>query len=928
MPIVRVRSVQQKIFLLVLIANFFALIAAGVSFFYYDLKQHKDATAAALTTLAGIIGQGSAVALEFDDPKVANENLALLSANPNIRAAGIYSASGELFASYGKLSAEVKPRARLEQKGFEFAQGKLMISRPISSQDRLVGRVYLEQTFTLTTWLKDYLIILAIILVVSLALGLAVSNYLQRGISRPIQAISAIARQVMARREFHLRASKITEDETGQLADAFNGMLETLEHEIAVRSIAEKEVRTLNAQLEERVAERTAELRIANRDLVARTGEAEAANRAKADFLANMSHEIRTPMNAILGLAYLLSKSQLDANSADLAKKICNAGRSLQSIINDILDFSKIEAGKLEIETAPFVLNEVLDNLSSIMAANLGNKNIELIITPPPLLHGHLLGDALRLEQVLINLTSNAIKFTDAGSVIIDIQLLAQTQNEVKLRFSVKDSGIGIPKEKQAQIFAPFTQADLSTTRRFGGTGLGLTICKNIIAMMDGEIGLISEKGKGSEFWFTLTLSYVSFAEQDASENSSLNILIIDANDMSSENLALIVQTLGWHASIAHSQEEALEKVNKALNQKYAYDVLLVDWKMPESDGLSFIETLLDQWDPPALPVVLMMSTLSADEMSIWNSHPLVHGTLKKPVTSSSLYNSICEVTQPKGLDLTKSPSASTIETGKRIAGIRVLVVDDSEINREVALRILMSEGASVHLVDEGKAAVEWVEKNHEAIDVILMDVQMPIMDGYEATRQIRGLSCGSDLPIVALTAGVFKEEITAAKEAGMNAFVPKPFNVDQLLTTISNLANKTINSVEPLTTIVPTASIPANSFPGIAIEQAMELWGDAEDYAQYLLKFAREYADVCKRFENYYAAGDVSAAKTLAHKLKGVAGNLGLVDVVAAASALEKPSQDEPYDALNNLKIALDTTLTSIDVFAVQTLKQSSKLG
>jgi len=792
MMVMRLRSVRDKLLMMVLVANIVTLVAAGAALFYHDLQENRTKAVSELTALADILAQGSVIALEFDDDKVANENLAQLRANPNIVAAAIYTAQGNLFAQhiYDKNDGIVLP-SEPEKNGFHFDVGELSVFKQITSNHNNIGVIYLKQRYELSAWLRDYLIILALVLAASLGLGLLISSRLQRWISVPIEAVSSVARQVMEQRNYHLRAVKSTEDEIGQLADAFNGMLQTLEHEIAERNAAEQSILKLNAELEKRVADRTLELQIANKALIARTDDAEAANRAKADFLANMSHEIRTPMNGILGLAYLLEQNNLDSDSADLVKKIRNAGRSLQSIINDILDFSKIEAGRLDIEHTSFRLIDILDNLSGIMSASAGDKDLELVISPAPDFSGQLLGDALRLEQVLINLAGNAIKFTDHGSVVLNIELISRNDKIVTLRFSVKDSGIGIPIEKQAQIFSAFSQADISTTRRFGGTGLGLTICRHLVTKMGGEIGVISEPDRGSEFWFTIPFEWEATTEYSAPNMATLDVLIVDDSDIARENLSLTAQSVGWNPTKAESGEVAIQEMVNKVENKGSFNVLLVDWKMPGMDGLEVATKIRNTFAGDSAPIVLMVTAFSREELLKQEKIDVIDGILTKPVTSSTLYNSVAEVLRLREKNSFAAGLRSSINRKqKRIPGVRVLIVDDSEINREVAKRILTIDGASTFMADDGKAAIDWLQNNPSAVDIVLMDVQMPIMDGYEATRKLRTIPEIAHLPVIALSAGAFKAQQEAAQEAGMNAFVAKPFNVDQLITAIQELTD------------------------------------------------------------------------------------------------------------------------------------------
>lgn len=914
---IKFSSISQKLLFMVLVANLVTLVTAGCALFYQELKSNNIKAISELTTLTNIIGQGSLAALEFNDPKVASENLGQLQANPNIIAAALYSQEGKLFATYGKNLAE-NPLPAPQSDSYSFSGDRISVFHSIYLGEKFIGTVYISELYNVGTWLKDYLWILSLVLLASLFLGLLISSRLQYWISKPIQDVSGTARQVMSERNYGLRAPQLGRDEIGQLAEDFNGMLETLEHEIAERRHAENEIRFLNAQLEKRVIERTKELEIANEALRTRTEEAETANRAKADFLANMSHEIRTPMNAILGFAYLLEQNELDDDAALLVRKIRTAGRTLQSIINDILDFSKIEAGRLEFEKSPFHLVDILENIGAIMAANAGDKDIELVITPAPDLNGQLKGDALRLEQVLINLTSNAIKFTDKGSVVVAIDIIERKDNIVTLKFSVKDTGIGIAEEKQSQIFAAFSQADISTTRRFGGTGLGLTICRHLIAGMGGDIGVNSTPGIGSEFWFTLSFDFIHSQSLVPPELSALDVLIVDDNPIARESLSLIAQSVGWHPTQAESGTEALQKIHRKQNQKNQFNVLLIDWKMPSMDGLEVASQIKTNFTKNTAPIILMVTAYSREDLLQEPSTKYIDGILEKPVTSSVLYNTVAEVLQSRG---TRSFTLELLNPeikSKRLEQIKVLVVDDSETNREVAMRILRSEGASVSLANDGREAINYVQKNIRSLDVILMDVQMPIMDGYEATQQIRLMPEYQDIPIIALTAGAFKTQQDAAREAGMNAFVTKPFNVDELVSTIQKLTCPTGPQLQTAAAlnITPTEQKTHPPLAGINIAQGINIWLDISVYQKYLIKFLEDFGSSTDRINQLYLSGDFSGASSLCHKIKGVAGNLALTDVYQSASKLESARNPDRFRDLfdkyqESLAIALDSIRT-----------------
>ncbi|GGE98758.1 hypothetical protein GCM10011611_00340 [Aliidongia dinghuensis] len=1061
MPNVGLRSIRYKWLLMVLAVNFCTVLVAGAALLYNDLHEYRRALVTELTTHADIIGQASVAALEFNDEKVGAENLALLRAKPEIIAAAIYTANGQLFAKYLRPGTPEATLAGLpEADGYSIDNDELTLFKQIASKSEILGTVYLRAHYGLEQRLWEYLRILGAVMLASLVVGLGISGSLQAYVTRSIQSVTAVAKRVIEERNFHLRATKTTDDEIGYLVDAFNGMLaeiatrtealesskQSLEREIverrdiqrslqvsemrnrtlvaAISSViwvgdahggfgepqeswsaftgqdpsaylglgwrqafhpddqdeldhrwsaafhdpasfefdarlwhaaaeryrevtlravpladetgevtewigsiidvddrraAEREVRRLNAELEQRVAERTRELEISNRALVSRTEEAEAASRAKADFLANMSHEIRTPMNAVLGLAYLLEQAPLSHDARDLVRKIRNAGRSLQSIINDILDFSKIEAGRLEIESAPFRLGDVLDNLATIMSANAGDKDLELVIDPPPSFGGTLIGDAHRLEQVLINLTGNAIKFTPRGEVVVTVTMVDHSRGRATFRFSVRDTGIGIPLDKQPQIFSAFAQADVSTTRRFGGTGLGLTICRHLVTEMGGEIGVVSEPGKGSEFWFTLPFEWNAAATYAPPDLSNLDILVADDSAVARDTLVRTAAAIGWHTTAVSSGEAAVEKVAARLESGRNFEAILLDWRMAGMDGLAATEAIRTL-SPEPLPIVVMATAYSREELVKQPKVALVDAVLSKPVTSSNLYNAVAEACRRRGgTDHLPLPSP---DQQKRLPGIRALVVDDSEINREVAERILTADGAIVHLAANGRAAIDWLSTHPDTVDIVLMDVQMPEMDGYETTRSIRQRPAFADLPVVALTAGAFKTQQDAARNAGMNGFVAKPFDVETLIETIRRLTGHAEAQLQPSTPNGETDATPPAAIeraPIIDIQKALGIWQEPEIYHKVLAKFATEYADCLDRLDAFRTKGDEAATAALLHKLKGTAGSLVLTEIAKLAATAEAATADgaDIGPTYDRLRTVLAETLEAISVLA-----------
>ncbi len=658
-----------------------------------------------------------------------------------------------------------------------------------------------------------------------------------------------------------------------------------------------------------------------NRDLAERAEAAEAASRAKADFVANMSHEIRTPMNAVAGLAYLLKQQDLPDEAHQIVHRIRGATRSLKGIIDDILDFSKIDADRIIINISPFSLAEVLDNLSTIMAANAVDKSIELVIAPPPAPIDLLDGDAQRLEQVLINLASNAIKFTDQGYVELAVRIMAMSETEVSLRFAVRDTGIGIAETAQEAIFTQFSQADSSTTRRFGGTGLGLTICRRLVELMGGKIGVISQPGAGSEFWFTLTFARGKPPAPACPDLMHLDVIIADDNAVARAGLQDTAVALGWAATTVDSGEQLLRHVFSHRAERSTRLVIVLDWDMPGMSNLETIDALrgADQDNPE--PIIVMVAATSRRNVVKHLDPSRTETVVDKPVTPSSLYNAVAQAIHIRQGSL----PVGGVGHAPRLAGLNMLIVDDNDINRDIAERIFSREGAQVALADDGQQAVNWMQRHGHMLDIVLMDIQMPVLDGYQATRQIRQLPGGAELPIVALTAGTLTQEKDAARAAGMNDFIAKPFDVDRAIELIQKLTAWT--APESTRTDKAAVAPPASQtdaeredlLPGIAVERALGLWQDASVYRRYLRRFAHEHRDTARKMAQMSRGETIATA----HALAGTAGNLGLDDVHAQAARLERTlrADSDASTALTSLQAALDTALSSIARYAPDTV-------
>ena len=632
-----------------------------------------------------------------------------------------------------------------------------------------------------------------------------------------------------------------------------------------------------------------------------------AAAQSKSDFLANMSHEIRTPLHAVLGLAQVLLRTDDIAVARGYGEKIVRAGNSLQNIINDILDFSKIDAGKLEIDHQPFALQDVLDNLSVIMAKAASEKDISLAIGLKYQPEHRLIGDRLRLEQVLINLLGNAVKFTEKGHVVLEVERLEQIDSRVKLRFRVEDTGIGMSSDALKKIFSAFEQADTSTTRRFGGTGLGLTISSRLLDLMGGVLEVESAENAGSTFWFELEFDLGEPIAKSYLQLDDLSVLIAEADPRARDALRSTVQALGWQTECCASGAELLALVRAYHNRRHTVDMVLVDGDVLGGQDLELAQQLKASSGTNGAPLIMMVTPKSRDRLRCHLDSPFVDLVLEKPITTSDLFDAIMTI---RGSEQDSPTQASQ---NLALSGVNLLIVDDNEFNREVAAQVFGSEGAKVVCLNDGDQAVRWLAANHQFTDLVLMDIQMPILDGLSATRKIR-TELGLDIPIIALSAAVFDKDRDAATASGMDAFISKPFDVDRAIETILSVlqsrAPASVGSNTPL-----SVRLSEGGSPLFDRTSALAYWGSMERLEPYLVKFLSEHQNTVSDFDGLI---DPKEIERMAHKLKGTASALGLVHLNESAQQLMKSASGsnnrlEIEDDLSLLKSALIASLEEV---------------
>ena len=844
-------SIGSKLTFLIMATSSSALLLACLAVGAYDMLDLRRSMASDLHVIAAIVGENSTAALTFNDANAARDVLSALRSEPHVRSACIFTRDGRQFARYARLPSDPDLCPPLRPEGSYFTSDRLLQFHTISLAGESLGLVFIESDLQeLASRRNRYLAIVAAIIAASLALASFLASRVQRVVSQPIIELVGTATIISRDKDYSLRAFSRSRDEVGKLIAAFNQMLE----EIQARDLALQRHRD---HLESEVAARTSELLALNQQLLIAKEAAEAGSRAKSEFLANMSHEVRTPINGIMGMTELALDTELSAEQRDYLTAVRQSGEALLTVVNDILDFSKIESGKLDLESIPFDLRDCVSQAMKSMALPAHQKGLEIAYRIAPQIPGRLIGDPGRLRQILVNLVGNAIKFTDNGDVALQVEHETGEDNAVLLHFQVRDTGIGIPAEKQAHLFEKFYQADSSTTRRFGGTGLGLAICARLVEMMGGRIWLESAEGQGSIFHFIAQFALAPVQPAAAEETLDVRgvpVLIVDDNEINRRLLLEFTSGWGLRAVAAESGELALQKLKAAQRERAPFRLLLLDCRMPGMDGFTLAQQV--QHDPELSGTIIMMLTSDAQRGDAGRCRELgISVYLVKPIQKAELLQAIrTALLLPVSLPLPEQVvTRHTLREAR--SRLRILVAEDNPVNQALMLRLLEKLGHSPVLAGNGREALALWQT--QKFDLLFMDVQMPELDGFAATAEIRRREqpTGDHLPIVAMTAHALKGDRERCLAAGMDGYISKPVKFELVQQEIERLCG----APAPLSTSSWTP------------EKALaRVDGDLDLLRKVTSVFLDDYPNTMQRLRAALQQADPQAMRELIHMLQG----------------------------------------------------------
>jgi signal transduction histidine kinase/CheY-like chemotaxis protein len=898
--------IKRKLITIIMLTTTAALMLACGAFALYETLAFRSHMADDLSLQADIIGSNSTAAISFNDPRAASEMLSALRQETHVMAGRVYDRQGKTFATYLRPGASASGLPDITPpEGRSFGRDSLRITHRIYFNGEFLGSVLLESDLSqLNSLLSSYVVIALVVLFLSLGIAFLLGSRLQRAISEPILALARHVRTMPPTTGYSVHDVRGGYREIGLLVDSFNHMF---------RNLAERdtELRHNHEHLEEEVASRIAELRAVNEQMAKARDAAEAASRAKSEFLANMSHEIRTPMNGILGMTELALDTELSLTQREYLTLVRSSAEGLLNLINDILDFSKIEAGRLALEARSFSVHATLAETMKALSLRAYEKKLELLFEVSPAVPERLIGDAGRLRQVLVSLVGNAIKFTNHGEVALTVGMEQQQPDNIVLRFSIRDTGIGVPPDKLTKVFEAFEQADTSSTRHYGGTGLGLTISSRLVRMMQGRIWVESKVGKGSTFHFTARFAISSVPGADRSSLPMVDLrgkraLLVDDNATNRRILHDMLTRWGMRPALAESGQEALTMLQQAEEQGQPYPLVILDRHMPAMDGFMLLEKVREDKRFATSAIMMLTSGDQIDDSRRCQELGIAEYAIK-PVSQPELLHMVLKALAPPDQQETPLSANPVPPTPLPVwRPLRILLAEDNFLNQKVAIGMLVNLGHIVTVANNGREAVElWAR---ERFDLVFIDIQMPEMDGFRATELIRQKQreSGISAPIIAMTAHAMTGDREKCLAAGMDDYIAKPISRDELAAVVER------NSTSP------ARSQPAN------ISARLEAAGHAEDSAstkngdsqlhvsQVALRidasavlrrlggnhellatlvgmFPSESSKLLASLDKARASADSRGMEIHAHTLKGMCGMFDAAEAGQAAFVLEK---------------------------------------
>ena len=927
-------SIRTKLLLLMSLTAVLTLALAVTALVFNEKKNARRYIAEELSSMAEMVASNSGAALAFNDQESALGMLKSLQVKPEIIYADIYDAQRALFAEYVHddrhaakyrvaMSRFFDDKKNLNSDGSQVGpqcfmlDGNLHAIQDVTYADSTVGTIHLVNDMgQLRTRLYSFYVVISLIAAVTLAIVLIVAARMQEVFTGPLFALIQSMGEVTLGKNYSVRVKRERTDEFGVLIDRFNDMIAEIQSR-------DNDLLIYSSGLEEMVESRTADLLRARKELEETVQDlekavvcAEAASKAKSEFLSTMSHEIRTPMNGILGMTELLLNTGLKERQRHFARTILQSADSLMAIINDILDFSKIEAGKLELADQPFDLRRLVEDAAEMMAEQAHAKGLELIPVFTASMPMQARGDVNRVGQILLNLIANAIKFTDAGEVVVRVEERAAEGEKRTFRFAVEDTGIGISPEQKGHIFDLFSQADSSTTRKYGGTGLGLSISRQLVELMGGEIGVDSEPGRGSVFWFILTFPCLPDIEErpiDTKRNNLLGmrLLIVDDNATNRDILTNQVRSWGVTTVAVESGLEALEVLRRAAAEGTSYDVALLDRHMPEMDGIELAQEIRADSSISDISLI-MLSSASADDQFSLAFRAGVELYLSKPVRQNLLFEALLSRMEKHKKKRAVVPAGPPSSAAAVVFDAHVLLVEDNLINQDVCRQMLRIMQCRVDMAENGREAVSAaVSKRY---DLILMDCHMPEMDGFTATREIRGNEAreGKErVPIIALTGDVQVGVREQCQAVGMDDYLSKPFYMEALqevllkfLKSRSRVSDK-IEGGRELEGLFQGKSLLDQA--RLDMIRSLQRPGRPNVLKKIIDLYGQNSPVLLRTIRDAVSSEDSVLLQEAAHSLKTASANLGAVTLAAICKELEETGRQKKAAAAGELLVRLE---------------------